>query len=450
MQMTGNFRLSRLFFASLLASLLIVVVCNRWDAVDGRILKVKEKKKYDYDGQKKQGVDDNDYNRKSKGPSKSKKKSKKKSKMMDEKNDDDGVEEDFKRAMEEDPAKIHKEVLLVGDSLLTVPDMFFNLSKVLSIKLCENHTEYECEVSNAMRGGLQTENMLELLPKKFLARHNIGIALPDAVVIHSNSEKHISEDRDRARLYEENLVELIKFLKTRVPYILIISPGLFTPQGEMPEHWEDPMLHSTLKVISRQEKVCRHFKIACINLRNILKDKILEAVKLGETPKDLQANVGNKKEWIKQVAEGVVKNVTTWDYPGSGGMYTFDGEHLNNRGTEILILEILSQFNKWPFFDGNQRKPRQDILENVVLPSNYFKDIKEETMEEENVFGNTGIHGDKTNDFGFTVILLFFIVFFGSLYISWPKVAPFARHVLSQWYKIKHNDNLDRSGPSQI
>jgi hypothetical protein len=169
--------------------------------------------------------------------------------------------------------------------------------------------------------------------------------------------------------YESNLARLINFFKHHVQHIMVVSPGLYSPLGEMIEHWEDSTQHSTIKVIRMQERACIQSKVTCINFRKILMDKIREQFRAGVKGKDLTSMVGNKKEWIHQNA--LAPAITTWDYQGDGGIFTFDGEHMNRRGTKLLLQVIAEQFQKWKGFwseDIRIQQPSNAAPDAITVP----------------------------------------------------------------------------------
>ena len=173
-------------------------------------------------------------------------------------------------------------------------------------------------------------------------------------VLHANSDvlrngKDRSEDAWSAAraTYEKRLETLLKFIRKRVGHVIVIGPGLFTAQGEIIEHWEDKDQFNIIKVNRMQSHACRKLGLAHIDLREHLQSAIREQAKAGVVSKDLTFMIGNKKEWHHS-KEGILKKgATTYDYQGEGGLFTFDGEHLNLAGTKEFVQLLTEQLQKF-------------------------------------------------------------------------------------------------------
>lgn len=186
------------------------------------------------------------------------------------------------------------------------------------------------------------EDMLKIVRKKYEKLKRYKKPFPDAVMIHSNSDT--IKDEETANKYKITLQKIVNLLKAHANYILLVSPGLFSPDGEMENHWNDHMQESTLRCIEIQADICASDPtITCINFRTILQKKIKYFISKGFTAQNLKYMVGKKKLWVNET--GLIEQ--TWDYQGSGGILTFDGEHLNERGTKLLVSVVAEQFNKW-------------------------------------------------------------------------------------------------------
>merc|ERR1711871_1482894 len=84
-----------------------------------------------------------------------------------------------------------------------------------------------------------------------------------------------------------------------------------------------------------------------MGLREHLQSAIREQAKAGVVSKDLTYMIGNKKEW-HHTKEGILrKGATTYDYQGEGGLFTFDGEHLNQAGTNEFVKLLSEQLQKF-------------------------------------------------------------------------------------------------------
>ena len=102
--------------------------------------------------------------------------------LSKEKNDDDIFDEDIDATVEKPSQKpYHREILLVGDSLLTVPELFFNISHMIRDEITRLHPEFEVLVSSIMKGGLTLEEISRSVHKKFDDRAKIGKPYPDVV-----------------------------------------------------------------------------------------------------------------------------------------------------------------------------------------------------------------------------------------------------------------------------
>ena len=254
------------------------------------------------------------------------------------KNDDDVFEEDKDTS---DLAKVSqkpyfREVLILGDSLLVVPEMFFQLTNVLQKSLTTSHSNFDVEISAVMKGGITVHNISTLVFSKFMKRELDKKPFPDAVIIHANSDYL---DETNHQHYERKLENLLRYLKRRVSYITVVGPGLFSAQGEMPNHWSDETQFSTVKVIKLQKRACHKAQVAHIDFRTKLQDALNIEAKNGHPGKDLARMIGQKKLWKDN---GDLGDISTWDYKSDGGLYTFDGEHLNRRGTKML-LDLISE-----------------------------------------------------------------------------------------------------------
>lgn len=318
---------------------------------------------------------------------------------------DDNRSDDEKDVKEEDTSDSSKitrrEIMLLGDSLLTVPEMFFNLTNQLSKKICNGHKNFECIMSSLMKGGMKVEELKVMLPEKLSARIKDKQSLPDAVILHCNSNlitDKTGANPSLARQYQMDLISLLTYIKQHVPYVMIVTPSLYSPLGEIPSNWNATSQSSTIQVIAKEEMVCHRMQITCINMRRIIQDRILLRVKAGEQPKDLTSMVGNKKEWVRQVNAERAEVVTTWDYKGNGGIYTFDGEHLNRRGTKVFVNTIAEQFQKWKgFWDPVPLKTHGN---HVIKPPTAAKEDEEGDMNEAKIseeFSKNGKAEEKEN-----------------------------------------------------
>ena len=100
------------------------------------------------------------------------------------KNDDDIFDEDIDATVVKPSQKpYYREILLVGDSLLTVPELFFNISHLIRDDITQLHSEFEIAVSSVMKGGLTIEDISRVIHKKFDDRGKIDRPYPDVVSV---------------------------------------------------------------------------------------------------------------------------------------------------------------------------------------------------------------------------------------------------------------------------
>ena len=197
---------------------------------------------------------------------------------------------------------------------------------------------FDIITSEIVRGGNAIHNISARIHAELKRREFKKQPFPNAVVFHSNSDKIDDELGYRAEDYSMKFMHLMKYIRSHVKYVMVISPGLYTPQGEIIEHWNDPLQHSIVKIVRIQEKICAKESVAFINLRDVMQRTIREKFKEGIKGVDLTDMIGKKRDWEK---------TATWDYTGTGGILTFDGEHLNKAGTELLLSLIIDQFSRW-------------------------------------------------------------------------------------------------------
>lgn len=104
----------------------------------------------------------------------------------------------------------------------------------------------------------------------------------------------------------------------------------------MPDHWkeEDSAFVKTIVDINRD--VSRTYNVTHLDSRKIYQAKILEQIELGRQPRNLKMYRG--KQWPT--------NLTVDDYE-YGGLYTFDGDHLNLRGSKLLMQLLADEIGSY-------------------------------------------------------------------------------------------------------
>lgn len=211
-----------------------------------------------------------------------------------------------------------REILVLGDSLLVVPEMFYNFTSLLQEHIAHDHDKFDVEVSAIMKGGLTIMDISKLIHQRFQQRQKYKKPFPDAIVYHTNSDYLdlvISPEQ-----YQLRLERLLLYLKRRVTYIMIIGPGLYTPNGELIELWEDHSQRMVRDIIDLQVDSCKKVEADHVNFREIMQEKLRAAAKDGKISRDLSDMIGQKKEW-KVEAENEKKSLTTYDYKSKGGIY---------------------------------------------------------------------------------------------------------------------------------
>jgi hypothetical protein len=84
-------------------------------------------------------------------------------------------------------------------------------------------------------------------------------------------------------------------------------------------------------------QICDKFEFATVmDLRSVFQKKVTEAINAGEQAKDLDKYVGLDWQGSSEFNDGQM-----------GGIMTFDGDHLNKRGTQTFVSLLVEQADKW-------------------------------------------------------------------------------------------------------
>jgi hypothetical protein len=132
-------------------------------------------------------------------------------------------------------------------------------------------------------------------------------------------------------------------------------------KGELPDYW--PAQGYIDAYVEINKKVCAEMGAIHLDSRSLFKSVILEKKRLGRTPKDLKFFVG--KHWPIILEE----NVTY------GGIFTYDGQHSNFLGTQLLVDMIANTVALLPDVWGSVEEVHQ-IVKHIKLENAAKGDIK--------------------------------------------------------------------------
>ena len=268
----------------------------------------------------------------------------------------------------EDPKKV-REIFLVGDSLMQVPEVYFELPKRVREGLKADYPEYSIRVKSFTERSYRMHNISMGLQEIFNLREDSRIAAPEAIVIYGYSDMvdeldsgtEFSGVTDAQSHYRKSLTHLMKFLEKRVMHVAVMGPTLFGPSGEMPIAWKDKteahrMLLDKYNIINKE--VCRKYPIATyIDTRTKFQNYIRKAV----------AEDGKKVQDLSNMVARNWRDIHPFNGGRLGGLLTFDGEHTNKDGTDLLYESIISILKEWGDLWG-RRDTSKDPKPEVVVP----------------------------------------------------------------------------------
>ena len=82
----------------------------------------------------------------------------------------------------------HREVLIVGDSLVQVPSAMFNITKMLREELTKVRHDFDITVRMNALPSLKVAALYEFVENKLATRIKTGEPTPDAVIIYSDTD----------------------------------------------------------------------------------------------------------------------------------------------------------------------------------------------------------------------------------------------------------------------
>ena len=82
----------------------------------------------------------------------------------------------------------HREILIVGDSLVQVPSAMFNITNMLKIELSKVRHDFDITVRMNALPSLKVEALYEFVENKLATRVKTGEPTPDAVIIYSDTD----------------------------------------------------------------------------------------------------------------------------------------------------------------------------------------------------------------------------------------------------------------------
>lgn len=244
----------------------------------------------------------------------------------------------YRRQLDVGPTR---EIFFIGDSLLQVPESIFSFTDKTKQKLEELYPEFDIKVKMFAQKSFTMHNISVGLQKILNARESNGNAYPDAIFIYTYNDMLIAYNDRKAKslarhsvIYQKNLSHLLKYLHSRVNHVVVVGPTLFGPTSEMETDWKDKksVRNQCIEDFVRiNSEICASYSNACyLDSRGAFKQKIVKMKADGIVPKDLSGFVG-----------------LSWDRITVGGLLTFDGEHTNERGTDLLLSLFMEYIKKW-------------------------------------------------------------------------------------------------------
>jgi len=234
-------------------------------------------------------------------------------------------------------SKTTREIFFVGDSLISVPETLFTFSNKIKDKLDALYPAFEIKVKTLAQRSFTMHNISTGLQRIMNAREISGATFPDIVFIYSYNDmlnefnRHPRISTMQSTVYRKNLVHLLKYLHSRVDHVAVMGPTSFGPTGEMSNEWNDIKNARTQYVTAFgriNKEACESYSNAYyIDSRTSFQESI---TKMRTKAKDLSGFVG-----------------LSWDKTTIGGLLTFDGEHTNEKGTDLLISLFIERLQKW-------------------------------------------------------------------------------------------------------
>ena len=82
----------------------------------------------------------------------------------------------------------HREVLIVGDSLVQVPSAMFNITNMLKLELLKVRHDFDITVRMNALPSLKVAALYEFVENKLATRVKTGEPTPDAIIIYSDTD----------------------------------------------------------------------------------------------------------------------------------------------------------------------------------------------------------------------------------------------------------------------
>ena len=82
----------------------------------------------------------------------------------------------------------HREVLIVGDSLVQVPSAMFNITNMLKLELLKVRHDFDITVRMNALPSLKVAALYEFVENKLATRVKTGEPTPDVILIYSDTD----------------------------------------------------------------------------------------------------------------------------------------------------------------------------------------------------------------------------------------------------------------------
>ena len=270
-----------------------------------------------------------------------------------------------------------REIFLTGDSLMQLPEHFFSFSSKFSQGLKLKHSSFNVKVKSFTQNSYRLYNISAGLQEIFRLREQGQLSLPDAVVIFENTEMYEEFmgpklNHKHQMVYLKALSQLIRFLSSKVKYVIVVGLPFFGPSGEIIETWDNSddkanvLLEQYLKLNS---EICHKYHNAVhLNSRDIFQNFILESASQGIKPKKLNP------------INGIDPKTFNFD---NNGILTFDGSHLNMKGSDLMLKLLIDQLEYLPgFWDDNEKNRGKHRNKHSIRLQDFLKIENKESVKE--------------------------------------------------------------------
>jgi len=134
----------------------------------------------------------------------------------------------------------------------------------------------------------------------FDRRRKDKVPFPDVVVIHGDSDPWPRTDE-----YKVAMSRLLKFLRRHVGFVVVISVGLFTADGEVMSAWKSEDQLALDKAIEMQQWAVSKENVVHINFRAMMKARMEELAKSNIRGENEAHMIGKTKKWKVQIPHGI-------------------------------------------------------------------------------------------------------------------------------------------------